>query len=537
MSIKTINITVNDVDSGANMIYSDQHRKLITTQFQHGPSDAVKTYTWPYDVGNGQPLARDTVQVKDNYIFAATWGNGFQIIEMAGDGTMTQIYEDTDPTPNNEHMSSLAIDTARDVAYVATYNVESFVKYEFSDFLASGAAVVKTHLTVAENGIPEERFGYAYRNGLSCHGDWLYMSTSLYSVGQRRWNTQTEASELMSVNYRTSSTRYGEFLYEEDYDRLWHYGYNTSNTWVIENPGTSGAEVASEIRTEALGMGDDIYFPGGGTDPDNHDHVWSGATYRFGKIDAVNVFSGISFTIYALGSNHSTVLINYPWWLSVGGGTRFGFSNHSSKNFMCIWADRGYTSFNGWWDQENSIPVAVPLDNSYFQSNNAFNFDYGMPAKHIITASGLEFWLYHGYAGHDGAKMHAIDADGVEPDCLHTSSEITFGPFALDDNSNIGAAAVGGMVGNTYVLSNTTLNCYLSNNGKNTWEAFDYTDSHTFSSTGNSLYFKLSMIGTQIKSPHINIGDEGFVITLLSQDLVPRQRKILSTKIKRQSTA
>jgi hypothetical protein len=536
MSIKTINITVNDTDSGVNMIFSDKFRKIITTQFHHGPADAVKTYTWPFDVSPGQPLARDTVQVKDNYIFAATWGNGFQIIEMAGDGTMTQIYEDTDPVSTFEHMSCLAIDYARDVAYVATYNVDALVRYEFSDLIASGGAVTKTHLTAAANNVPEERFGYSYRNGLSCHGDWLYMATSLYSVGQRRWNTQTEASELMSVNYRTASMRYGEFLYEEEYDRLWQYGYNTSNAWVIENPGSSGAEVASEIRVEALGMGDDLFFVGGGTDPDNTDHVWCSGTYRFGKMDAVNVFSGISSTIYALGSNHGTMWVNYPWWLSNTIGMRFGFSNHSSKNFMCIWADRAWVNFNGWWDQENSIPVAVPQIGSNYQSNNSFEWSYGQSAKSITTASGLEFWLYHGYGG-DGANMHAIDADGVEPDCLFTSSEIILGPFAFDDNADIGAAAIGGMVGNTYVLSGTTVNCYLSNNGKSSWEAFNYTDSHTFSSTGNSLYFRISMTGTQTKSPHINIGDVGFTITLLTQDLVAKSRKILSTKIKRLSTA
>jgi hypothetical protein len=541
MGITTSKITVSDTSSGTNMIFSEQYRKIITTQFHHGPADATKTYTWPFNVDPGQPLAKDTVQVKDNYIFAATWGNGFQIIEMAGDGTMTQIYEDTDPVSTLEHMSCLAIDYARDVAYVATYNVDALVRYEFSDLIASGGAVVKTHLTAAANNVPEERFGYAYRNGLSCHGDWLYMATSLYSVGQRRWNTQTEASELMSVNYRTSSMRYGELLYEEEYDRLWQYGYNTSNAWVIENPGSSGAEVASEIRVESLGMGDDLYFVGGGTDPDNTDHVWCPGTYRFGKMDAVNVFSGISSTISALGDNHATVLTNYPWWLNITYGMRFGFSKHSSKNFMCLWADRVYVPFNGWWDQENSIPVATPLAGTNYQSNNSFQWTYGQSAKHITTASGLEFWLYHGYTGPtdglDGEKIHAVPAEGVEPDCLYTSSEITLGPFALDDSANIGLVTVEGMVDNTYVLSGTTLNCYLSNNGESTWEAFDYTDVHAFSSTGNSVYFKMSMTGTQIKSPHINIsGDDPFSIIMFSEDYNNRSRKILSTKIKKLST-
>ena len=245
------------VISNTNMGYSNYTKTLITTQYQ--ATDANPTWTGGTSQTN-TIISDNGLRVDGDLIIAVGYGDGFSIWQMENDGSMTNLYYVFMPDGSYQYYYSIALDTARGVAYIGNAAQDRITRIDYSAFKSGGGGPIGVidNITQTANGLPADEVGYSYMNGLEIVGDYLYIvpddasTTSVY-----RWNTQTETADNVTVVNRRNSGIRGNNFYDATNDRLYQSFWSSGEVWVTTDASLSvaGGAKAYCIRVyDALGQ-------------------------------------------------------------------------------------------------------------------------------------------------------------------------------------------------------------------------------------------------------------------------------------------
>ena len=493
-------------------------------------------------------ISVDTFQADGDIILSAGWGDGFAVRRLENDGTLTVLYDDLYPMDSYSNYNNLAVDKINHKAYVSNYVYDGIMVYDYSDCYGGTDSVIKDGEI---NPSPDE-CGYSYMNGTWIVGDYLYLmpdetSTSLC----RRYNVSTLSQDDLPITNLLTSGRYGEIWYDEDNNRVYIMTRSDGGIWVVTNPDKSSTDPTNpakcySLNLTTLGLTNDIYTPTVAPLDSNPNHIWVAGYYgRYVKIDITDVLAETSTTPTILDKNdnwYNKTLSYSPFILnSFSSGRKHPF--HGS-DLILIRPDRDHNVYYGWFDQENKLPVtngfAYYMDdtgsNRYrYNSNTSLRYGYAPFPILAESANATKYWLLTGYSGAHGYQFRTFSesTNGLE---LHTSGNIVFGDFQLDNNQRIREIKILNLSNNVYEPSGCTFSVEVSNNSGSTWENYDWVNepNHIFVSSGNIAQVKFILQGSGgTKCPYILSLDSTKMMVNVSDNYEPVGfNKVNSFKIK-----
>lgn len=522
--------TETDVLSSSNIYWQKAPRTLLTTGFSCHESNP----DWTGSGYTDSPMTGNTMQVHDDLLFVCGWGDGFSVYRISDAGALTNIYYQIDPfTPSNSdsYMASLALDKVNKKCYVGGPRYDFIGVFDYSGAHPTGSTVTQDVLTEGADGLPSDEVGYTYYNGLAIAGDYLYIVPDDKTVtSAQRWHTGTGVASTISItNYRNGGI-YGRCSYDEDNDRIYMQWRDNGEIWVIENASTAGATGYCVRVSDASGGGVHMRTQGCITDKSNPNYAWMGCVYRWNKYDISACPSSGSPSLI----NTSRYLYASPYFLTDAEGICFCAPDPVWKSdFIMYLADRGNSQAGGWWDQENDLPVGGSyrysgVTDAIYSSTTPLYYDYQAQPVKMTSSGGNSFWVWSGYGG-SGHGFHVYNA-ATKTVGLATAANIDIGTFSLNGNVRIGYCYILGLENQTYTLSDTTLNFYVSNDNGSTWESYSPGEYHEFASNGYQFRFRASFTGEATKSAHVQ-GLDNLGVVLYDASAGTSWRKVTAARL------
>jgi hypothetical protein len=477
------------------------------------------------------PLAERNILADGKYIFHIGWNTGFGVSEVNDDGTITSIYTDT--TINGYNPLSLALDTTNKKAYVGCYSANGLIQYDYTNIATTGVEKGPTFTTT--EGLPFNKFGDLYLNGLFALGNYLYMipidavnGTKVKRILLSDLSGGTVTSDEIPIENLPagSNLRYGTFTYDPVSGYLYAF-YRDWGPVVVVNPTKSVSDPTNPARAVHLNLASvgfggthHCYTPGiARTNAGNPNEILIFAQNgRRGVIDITPLINNTDTKPTLVTSNSHFTATHTEGMERLGDARTYFFTATTSDereiNIICARSSR--YPYCGWIDMETLNAVGVPFLHNwgyYADNSNAYpwvsQYDYNNDYNHnpviVTTQGGNVYTLIAGYGGSQHGKTRVYSGDKV-PFELHTSGHITFGPFAFDDSRPIRALQVVNIIENMIVPSECSYTIEVSNDNKTTWELYDITkmyEPHRFSSSGNTAFVKISLSGQTNKAPYL----------------------------------
>lgn len=497
-----------------------------------------------YDGGDRVIGFPNGIEIDDDLIFTAGWGDGFAVRRLNNDGTLTKIYHDTyflyrDTTSTYNHLQSVAIDKVNKKGVVMTYNVYGYTTFDYSGCVGGGTTFVKdarpTHTNPTDFIDPSgtnsradgyvRRVGNSYTSGLAAAGEWIYAGEHDARHYKRipRRNLRTGEQEFIGNSSGTGDLKSGSatidrsgyrytLFYDEVNDRMFCFPYYNANFIVVYDASTANPELVWCDISDA-GHGDDgqeqgLHIPDPSGAPNR---MWIGGQGRILDIDITPCLTGSAPTV------HNVIYMSDLD--ATANNFRFGSKYQKTSgvpmdkvpgysDMIHIQADRGLFESRGWIDTDNNHASAfsrrldITEDTSTGGRGRSTDIDYGCPMILMESANGTKYWVQAGYSGSDGHKFHTY-AESVKPMELIGNWEIVYGTYTLENSANIDMAFLGNM-DKFNIPSSCSLAAFVSNDNGSTWETYDITSttSHVFTTTGTQLRVKLSALGQPNKAPY-----------------------------------
>jgi hypothetical protein len=508
--------------------YRDQ--RIIMPSWRRGISNAVWNSSSGDGDGGDRVISHRGYEVDGDLLFTVGWGDGFAVRRLNDDGSMTKIYHNDnalyrDTASTYNHISGIALNKASKKVVLMSYNVNGYSIYDYSDIATGGVGVLEprpsSQYFIDTDGIRVDRAGTHYENGLVSAGEWVYVGdwdASHYKKFPRR-NMVTGVEEIIDgttqfVAGSKAINRNGyrfELSYDEVNDRVFYFSYYNANFAIIENASTATPEVLF-CDMSASGLGDDNYESGLFIeDPVNAPNIMYVANYdSVVKIDITPCYTGAGPTVLKRLDTDSKQGQAFSAYY------RFGTKYHTTSgdatdrlvvypDFIPSASDRGYNMLDGWVDVENENVVGVyrhdyTTEDTSNGRGRSYRSDYSSPIFKMYSTNSTPYWIKVGY-GYDGHGFYVWD-DTIGP-YMHDNYEIKYGDYTLDGNLDIGKVYISGFE-NYIIPSGCSLNVFVSNDGENSWEAYNYSnrEAHIFTSVGNTLKVKILANGTPVKGPY-----------------------------------
>jgi len=536
---KIISITgASLTDSGSNMTYG------IYPVFKGGISNTtVRSSAGEYNGGDRVMGFPNGYEIDGDLLFTVGWGDGFAVRRLNNDGSMTQLFQETnflwrDTGSTYNHMQSVAIDTTNKLGVVMTYNVDGYTTFDYSGCTNGGTTFVKDARPTHSNpdmfiGSQDTSNGYIrrsglyYQSGMVAAGEWIYVGehggTHYRRACRRNLNTGVEeiignssgTADLYSGSATIDRNGYRYTLhYDEINDRVFYFSYYNGNFIMVLDASTSSPELVWCDVSDS-GNGDDCYDMGLFIpDPVNApNRMWTGASNRFLDMDITPCLSGSAPTI------HNRVFPSS--WFGYDSLYRMGTKYQKTSgtpmdkspgylNFIPTCPDRDRNKNGGWLDLDNLAMVGMEYSSDYTEDTTtdsrgrSFNHGYSSPMVLMASANGSKHWIKMGYGGSDG-HLFMTWPENKYPNQLIGNWEIVFGTFTLDNSANIDQVNIPNL-DNFFLQSGTSITVYVSNDNGSTWETYDNDTeiSHAFSTSGTQLRVKISASGHPDRAPFYN---------------------------------
>ena len=559
LKIKNFSLKTDDYVISTNNLFFD-----YTTRTTIGLDWTVNATNWSdRAAGNGdQPLGNDAIKVDGNLIFTCGYGDGISVRRINDDGTITQVYGETQPANSYAYYPSIAVDKVRKQFYVGNWVYDNLTRYTYTDTASIGST--KETLTTAGNDLPEDEVSYTWMNGLEVVGDYLYIAADgAATTTAQRWLIPSESAESLTVTNLTSNAQFGHVWYDEGNNRVYYNWRVNGMIWVVTNPEATasyagipaGTVTASafQVRTDTIVGGNDQYYHTLVPDNDNPNHMWVSSNYgRFALVDITPCLEGTSATptLIRKGTrsnvdNRQRPLFLYNEGMSVLPHPVYGSDMPIQKNYG---GAGGY--MYSWFDIENYIVVCPSLQNVYgfakrgitssevVMPTNQLNIDRATiprPYSKVRASGGTEYWVISGYSGDYGGAIISYPASEF-PNFLelHTIGSIVFGTFEFEDSRYITSIQISDIARSVFEHSDTSFRAYVSNNGGSSWESYGWRDErvHIFSSRGRQAQLKIVLRGSGKRGAYV-YSLKAINVSIRGTDRSERQvgRNLTSSKI------
>ena len=524
MEVNVANLTLETVDSSTGAVIYSKRGFLAGPATQGLDSNALHgDGTYGYNIGG-----QNTFMVDGDLIVSVAWTQGFQLMRIADDGSVTRIWQDT--AAMGTLGTELAVDTVNHKAYGGGYygTGTGLTEYDYSAFVAGGAGpgvVVATHTTSNSNIPTNGGWGYPYLNGIYMVGDWIYFSRYVAGAGANveRWNPSTDTAETLPVTNGTGNVYRGGFTYDADNDRLFQGSYTGSGRiYIIDGASTASPNVvACETNVGSSGTNNALSFMY--VDGNYVTFCGYSSGYRVMTVDITTPLTGTSSTpdVVTDGSENRITDLGM-----VVGPSTHRIYKIDGLDYPFFSTGRDDVSFGGWIDLEDNTIVAPPVSYAEAASQplDFLRTSYGFSWKKITSNSGTRttYWVWAGYGG-DGYFIHTFP-DGAGPE-LENSWDVTFGPYALDSGANVRSALVN-MPG-MKTPSGCTLSLSASNNGTDFVSITEGTQ-FDFVTAGSAVYVKVEGAGTDVKSAYVkDVVSQPTVVMLTESTEYPSIRTLM----------
>lgn len=492
-------------------------------------SGHVNNYTQLNQMNSDQCItARGIIPItgQSGLVIWASWGDapyGVNVGRVNDDGTITELWGDTCGTSNQDDVTNIAFYEPSGFLFSSKYATTSYTKHDLTP-LYTGGTPSRT------NVVDSTQYGYAYKNGFFVVGDYLYMAKdNPGSTTQQRLHIPTNSIEDVIVNnYRNSNLDASITFYEEAKDRLFCSSFTNGEIWVIDNASMPTGTGNTDCQGYCLRVRDTA-------EPDQTDDTrWglviplSGEEYilgtdrRFSHYDISGSMnpSVLSDPVFITGSSsyfESSVLANFY-------GDCFSPDIENYPKYRVMGVDRDYVNKTAWIDAENYSLVGLHLNRftDYFTADNTpLEFDYGPSMCKVTTSGAIDYYCVIGYGGPDGGKIYTYS---FNPYLLSTSGHIIFGPFILEDGSNIGGIKFENYFDNLFLPSGTSANAYIGEDLQN-WTLINNPESLNYTEPYGECYIKLDFSGRPDAAPYIMTFErEPVLITLVNRSQSQRKQ-------------
>lgn len=506
-------------------------QQCIVPAWRRGMSNTVWNASSGDGDGGDRVISPGGYGVDGNLLLTVGWGDGFAVRQLNDDGSMTKLFHETyalyrDTSSTYNHINSLTIHKPSKKAVIMTHNVNGYSVIDYSGCVTGGTAVIEPRPPsqyFISNGVSVDRAGSYYENGLVTAGDWIYVgdydATHYKKFPRRNIVTGTEevldgTTHALSGSAVIDRNGYRYTLhYDEVNDRVFYCPHYNGNFMVVLDASTASPKLVWCDAAD-VGMGDDGYEHGLFVpDPINKpNELYIEANSRIAFVDITPCMTGGSMTII-------------KQFFTEDGTVGQRFSNHFRAgtiyqgldgevvdksvlypDFVPTSADRGRNQLDGWLDTENGNIVGVyrynntTEDTTSLGRGRSYRTDYSPPLFRMKSPNGTPYWVKLGY-GYDGHSFKVWD-DSIG-NMLIDNWEIIFGTYTLDNSADVGKVFVSNL-GDFSIPSGCALSVYVSNDGGNSWEPYNYNvaEAHIFTSVGNSLKVKLMGSGYPNKGPY-----------------------------------
>ncbi|MGD9697600.1 hypothetical protein [Acinetobacter sp.] len=494
-------IDLSNIISSSTMFYTDYiGQTVFSAQWKARDNNAILAFA-----GYGDAcISASTLRVDGDLLISSGWNDGFAVKRINNNGSITHLWYEYQPFSS----TSLVLDTARGKAYSGGPAYNGIVEYDYSAYKNGGAGpgIKGRTLTVAANNLPFDKPGRNYWNGLEFSGNYLYIlgvnTTGLTTA--MRWNVVTEQSDNLAViNYRNGGRSGGSIYYSADTDRIYYRWVNDGEMWVVTNASKAQDDPISparafNIRFNDVGLGLHCYQAMSAESTENPNHVFVGGVHLFAELDITPCLNestpGLPIRLSGISSSS---WYDYNLW------SNFEFITPDpvyKGDLIIMLSCQGYVEAHGWWDKEYNMPVVARQVENWHNSEDGLRYDYGGERALATTTDGTKYWVYTGYANSDGYSFHVFPES--YGNVLEPHAEIVFGTFGLSNGGPVGQVKIDSLTDGMYIPSGCTVNYYLSSNNGVSWESFDPSGAHTFSTAGNQVRLKIVMDGFPYKMPH-----------------------------------
>ena len=551
MAVKIENYTLRSSDlvqNIENMYWYYTASNVMCLQWQINMNNEVWEENNSGALGNC-PIT-DSFETDGDLLISVGYNDGFAIRKIADDGSMSIIYSDSSPA-GGSGCDNFAISKTHKKVFVGQYNRNGVEVYDYSGCVPTGNTVIKEGVyTTSNSNLPCNMVGDGHANGFNLAGDYLYMANYVTTATMNRWDFVNDLDESLTVTNKVSDGYRGKVFYHEDSDKILTTWIYNGELWVTVSASTSGAE-CYHVNIGVIQNSNDIRSPYTAiVMNENYNHVLQSVNYgAIALLDITTPLSGTSpdpTIIKKNDASYNRTNINYPYKFS----QKNYFSRHpifgSDLITISSYADSYYNI--GWYDQENYMPVGPPyryirnIETGSYEydvedsNNTQMKMTYSSGVALPITSSGTSqtYFTTAGYGGSGGYEWRTWEANSSGY-TFFDSGQTIFGNFVLDDNSNVRAIKVDVPLDNVYVLSDTSIECFVSNDNGSSWEAYTYSgtgmdDLHIFNSSGNIALLKFEFTGKPYKSPHIS-GMNYITVAIQGDDIGSNTTRV-STRLK-----
>lgn len=484
----------------------------------------------------GDAIITDSFDTDGDLVISVGYNDGFAIRKVLDDGSFVSLYTDTS-VAGGAGCTNFAISKTHHKAFVSYYGRTGTEVYDYSAFVdgGTGPIIEEGIYSTSNSNIPVNQVGNSINNGFAVAGDYLYMMDYASTPTMSRWNYQTDTDASLTVTNKVANGYRGHIFYHERTDRIYANWYYNGELWVVLSASTSGAECFF-VDLGPIHVSDDCRNFCSVTTKENDNYVWQINYYTPpALIDITTAINGGSSPIIIKEHPVYGQKYNFTFPLFIQGGDTFNAHNYFDSDLIIVNPYRYRRPTFGWYDQENCILVGIQYslirdeDSGAYDypeqddNNRQLNYAYGTQAKYVESSGqSIGYYTVSGYAGQLGGykfRTWAADTSGFT---FYNTGLTIFGDFTLDDNSNIESIKVTIPYYMIYILSDTNIECYVSNNGGSDWESYTYSGTssdhtHIFSTIGNTAQMKLYFSGTPTKSPHIT-GTDTIKVTIQGVD-------------------
>lgn len=511
--ISIIGAVANDYDG----------QRSIVPQFKWGMSNRTGNLNGGTDDLIGFPHGYG---IDSNLIIHASWSGGLGIHRVEDDGSITNIYNNTDPSAGygDANNQSIVLHRPSRKFVIMSYDNNGYSIWDYSPCF-NGEAPIKLeegNPFISVDGVTIADVGSSYYSGLTIAGDWVYAAdesaTHYKAIARRNIVTGVQEKIDFTVDKVADSATIdrngyrGILSYDSVNDRVFYQTYYNANMTLITNASTSNP-LAVWCDMGDAGLGDDAYEHGVFIpEPTNEPNIIIlGCNSRVAKVDITPCFTGTRPTVIGQGSTEDP-----------SNGSRFGnyfrvgiqeqaiTAEHSGRNpliptFCPTTSDRGRNMLDGWFDQDNFKVVGLYRHNNNTEDTTSngrgrsYRSDYGTPMFRMQSNNGTFWWVKLGY-GYDGHQIWTWD--NSIGNGLVGNWSVEWGTYTLESSASVDFVHLNKV--NHFIPSGCSLSYYVSNNNGSTWESYTAAedDFHTFSSSGTQLKVKYVASGFEDKAPY-----------------------------------
>jgi len=538
MGVQIKNFSLRDGDYAQDMQQMYFYFTAITTLCTQWRLNYDNYHAQDASSAIGDNIITDNFFIDGDLLISVGYNDGFAIRKVLDDGTFDILYTDTS-VAGGAGCTNLAINTTHHKAFASYYGRTTGTEgYDYTNFVDGGAGpIINLGIyTTAANNIPTNQAGLPIGNGFAIAGDYLYMMSYASTATMPRWNFQTDTDASLTVQNKSANGYRGHVFYHEPTDRIYADWYYNGELWVTVSASTAGAECYQVDLAPIYGSNDVRTFMSS-TLNSNDNYIWQANYYgAFALIDITTAINGGSI-VPTIIKKHPVMWNRYnrPFPYYMAGNDQLYSHEYFGSDLIIIHPYGNRRVNYGWYDQENCMPVGAP---DYYQrntetgaylpqvedgDNSQLKYAYGCQAKYIESSGqSIGYYTVSGYSGPlGGYKFRTWSAD-TSGFTFFDSGHTIFGDFTFDDSANIRAIKVDIPYEMIYILTDTNIECFVSNDDGSSWESYTYSGTssdyiHVFSSVGNTAKVKLKFTGTPTKSAHIS-GLDSMAVSIQGED-------------------